>query len=216
LTQPPQQPPQPPYGQPPYGPPPYGGPQYPPGPPYGAPPPYGPPQRPKRRRTGLIVLLSTLGALLLIVVVAVAASSSSTSTGAAASNNPLPGSSQAASQPTITTPSPTPTPAQQTVTYTVTGNAPSGDLDPSITYGPSGSNINGAVPLNVTQPIGANPPAYYAISVQLSDAGGNVVCQILIDGKVIDQQTAQGADQIANCEVTQDPFSGNWQSANSG
>jgi hypothetical protein len=70
--------------------------------------------------------------------------------------------------------------------------------------------------MDVTQPIPANPPDYYAITVQLSDAGGNVTCEIKVNGQVIDQESAQGAYQIASCEISQDPFSDQWQNTNSG
>jgi hypothetical protein len=218
------QPPQPPNESPSYGPPQYGGPQYPPVPPqYAGPPlpPYGaPPQRPKRK-TGKILFLSIGGFIVLILVIAVATSAGhSSSSTPGTSNSAAAGGNQAVSQPTAqapTTPTPTtPSPTQSTVEYIVTGNAPSGDIDPTVTYGPDGSDTSGAVPLDVSRPIPSNAPDYYAITVQLSDAGGNVTCEIKVNGQVIDQESAQGAYQIANCEISQDPFSGQWQNTNSG
>jgi hypothetical protein len=206
-----QQPPQPPFGPPSYGPPQYGGP---PVPPYGL-----PPQRPKRK-TGKILFLSIGGFIVLILLIAVATSAGHPSSSApGAGNSPAAGANQAVSQPTTqapTTPAPTPSPAQSTVEYIVSGNAPSGDISPTVTYGPDGSDTSGTVPLDVTQPIPSSAPDYYAITVQLSDAGGNVTCEIKVNGQVIDQESAQGAFQIASCEISQDPFSGQWQNTNSG
>jgi hypothetical protein len=103
-----------------------------------------------------------------------------------------------------------------TVTYIVTGNAPVGYIDPSIDYGPAGSDFTGRVPMNISDPIPSNPPSYYSINVQLSDAGGSVTCELQVDGVTISQSSAQGADQIANCEIGQDPTTGAWEDDNSG
>jgi hypothetical protein len=103
-----------------------------------------------------------------------------------------------------------------TVTYIVSGNAPAGYIDPSIDYGPAGSDFTGSVPMNVSDPIPSSPPSYYSISVQLSDAGGSVTCELQVDGVTISQSSAQGADQIANCEIGQDPITGAWENDNSG
>lgn len=103
-----------------------------------------------------------------------------------------------------------------TVTYIVTGNAPAGYIDPSIDYGPAGSDFTGSVPMNVSDPIPSSPPSYYAIDVQLSDAGGSVTCELQVDGVTVSQSSAQGADQIANCEIGQDPITGAWENDNSG
>jgi hypothetical protein len=103
-----------------------------------------------------------------------------------------------------------------TVTYIVTGNAPVGYIDPSIDYGPAGSDFTGRVPMSIRDPIPSNPPSYYSINVQLSDAGGSVTCELQVDGVTISQSSAQGADQIANCEIGLDPTTGAWQDDNSG
>jgi Protein of unknown function (DUF732) len=103
-----------------------------------------------------------------------------------------------------------------TVTYVVTGNAPAGYIDPSVDYGPAGSDFTGSVPMNASDPIPSSPPSYYAINVQLSDAGGSVTCELQVDGVTISQSSAQGADQIADCEIGQDPITGAWENDNSG
>jgi Protein of unknown function (DUF732) len=103
-----------------------------------------------------------------------------------------------------------------TVTYVVTGNAPSGYIDPTIDYGPAGSEFTGSVPMDVSDPIPSSPPSYYSINVQLSDAGGSVTCELQVDGVTISQSSAQGADQIASCEIGQNPTTGAWENDNSG
>lgn len=172
--------------------------------------PYPPmPPRPVKKshtlRTVLLTLLAGFGALI-VLGIAVGVAGGPASTAPATAVPPAP--------PAVT-PSPSRA-AQPTVTYVVTGSAPAGDLPANVTYGPAGSDANGTVPLNVSQPIPASEPDYYSLTVQLSDAGGSVTCQILVDGKVVDQQTASGAYQIANCEISQDPFSGKWESTNNG
>ena len=91
------------------------------------------------------------------------------------------------------------------MTYVVTGSAA------DVTYGPSGSDYSGSVPMHVSKPLGT--PAYYAINAQLQ-GDGTVSCKIEVDGKVVSQGTASGAYQIASCEIVQDAFSGAWQDAN--
>jgi hypothetical protein len=96
---------------------------------------------------------------------------------------------------------------KQTVSYVVTGSAA------DVSYGPAGSDFAGTVPLQVTQPLGT--PIYYRISAQLQ-GGGTVSCQVKVDGKAISSATASGGHNIASCEITQDPFSGDWTDANGG
>jgi hypothetical protein len=96
---------------------------------------------------------------------------------------------------------------KQTVSYVVTGSAA------DVSYGPAGSDFAGTVPLHVTQPLGT--PIYYSISAQLQ-GGGTVSCQIKVDGKAISSATASGGYNIASCEITQDPFSGDWTETNGG
>jgi hypothetical protein len=95
-----------------------------------------------------------------------------------------------------------------TVTYIVTGTSGA-----DVTYGPAGSDSSGNVPMNVTKPL--QNAAYYALNAQLQ-GGGQVECEIEVDGKVISQATASGGYNIASCEITQDPMSGNWTDTNSG
>jgi hypothetical protein len=67
--------------------------------------------------------------------------------------------------------------------------------------------------MSKTAAIPAHPAAYYSIDAQLS-GGGSVTCEILVSGKVISKSTATGSYNIASCEITQDPFSGNWSDTN--
>lgn len=97
-------------------------------------------------------------------------------------------------------------PARQAVTYVVRGSSA------DVTYGPEGSNFSGSVPMRVTKHLGH--PQYYAISAQLNGAG-SVTCKILVDGKVISKATATGGYNIADCEISPDPFSGKWEDTNS-
>jgi hypothetical protein len=105
------------------------------------------------------------------------------------------------------TPSAAPTTtAPETVTYIVTGTPGA-----SVTYGPSGSDLSGSVPMTVTQPLGS--PLYYAISAQLQGSG-SIRCEIKVDGVTIANSVAEGGYNIAQCEISQDPVSGVWQSDN--
>jgi hypothetical protein len=92
-----------------------------------------------------------------------------------------------------------------TVTYIVTGSPA------DVTYGPSGSDLQGYVPMDVNAPLGN--PVYYAISAQLQ-GGGQVTCEILVGGKVISKSTATGSYNIATCEISQDPVYGGWVNTN--
>jgi hypothetical protein len=44
---------------------------------------------------------------------------------------------------------------------------------------------------------------------------GRVTRKILLDGKVISKATATGSYNIADCEISPDPFSGKWEDTNS-
>jgi hypothetical protein len=92
----------------------------------------------------------------------------------------------------------------QTVTFTVTGTGAA-----QVTYGPAGTQISGQVPMNVTAPL--SDPAYYSLTAQLQ-GGGEVSCSIAVDGTVISSGIADGGYNIAFCEISQDPFSGQWKS----
>lgn len=104
-------------------------------------------------------------------------------------------------------PKPKAKPAPDQITYVVTGSAA------DVTYGPSGTDLSGRVPLHVTKQLGS--PAYYAISAQLQGAG-HVRCEILVKGKVASMGEASGSYNIASCEIVQDPFGGGWTDANAG
>jgi lambda repressor-like predicted transcriptional regulator len=96
--------------------------------------------------------------------------------------------------------------APQTITYVVTGSPA------DVTYGPAGSNLSGSVPMSVTTPLGS--PAYYSIDAQLN-GDGEVQCEIQVNGQVISSGTATGSYNIASCEISQDPITGQWQSDDS-
>ena len=97
--------------------------------------------------------------------------------------------------------------AAGTVTYVVTGSTA------DVQYGPAGSNDQGQVPMNVTKPLGS--PVYYSITAQLQ-GGGQVACKLEVNGKTISSSTASGGYNIATCEISQDPLSGNWTDTNQG
>lgn len=93
----------------------------------------------------------------------------------------------------------------QTVTYVVTGSPA------DVTYGPTGSQDQGSVPMSVTQSLGS--PQYYAIAADLQ-GGGSVSCQIKIDGVTIASASASGGYDRSDCEIFRDR-SRSWVSANS-
>jgi len=95
----------------------------------------------------------------------------------------------------------------QKVTYVVTGT-PGAD----VTYGPSGSDLNGSVPMSVSAPL--RSPSYYAINAQLQGAG-EVTCKLKVDGVTISRATAAGGYNIAGCEIGQNPTTGSWEDDNS-
>ncbi|MFI9272726.1 hypothetical protein ACIGXM_18675 [Kitasatospora sp. NPDC052896] len=98
--------------------------------------------------------------------------------------------------------------APHTLTYVVTGAGSA-----AVQYGPAGSDLQGHAPMSVTQPLGN--PSYYAISAQLQ-GGGAVSCQLEVDGQVISQATASGGYDIASCEISKDPRTGNWTATDQG
>lgn len=97
--------------------------------------------------------------------------------------------------------------SRPTVTYVVTGSTA------DVTWGPAGSNHQGAVPLHVTRRLGH--PQYYAITAQLQ-GGGSVRCKILVSGKVISKARASGSYNIAQCEISRNPLTGRWADTNTG
>jgi hypothetical protein len=92
----------------------------------------------------------------------------------------------------------------QTVTYVVTGSYA------DVTYGPTGSEDKGTIPMAVTQPLGS--PRDYAISAQLQ-GGGSVSCQIKVDGVTISSASASGGYTIADCQINRDA-TGSWINTN--
>jgi hypothetical protein len=80
-----------------------------------------------------------------------------------------------------------------------------------VTYGPSGSGLSGSVPLDASVTIPSPAPAYYAVNAQLQ-GGGEVTCEIRVDGAVISAGRATGSYNITTCEIIQGP-SGDWESA---
>ena len=97
---------------------------------------------------------------------------------------------------------------ERTVTYIVRGT-PGAD----VTFGPDGSDFNGAVPMRVTRRLGN--PDYYAISAQLQ-GDGSVSCSIEVDGIPLSTGSASGGYNIADCEIGQDPITSLWENDNSG
>jgi hypothetical protein len=97
---------------------------------------------------------------------------------------------------------------EQTVTYIVRGTAGA-----DVTYGPAGSDYNGAVPMKVITRLG--DPEYYAINAQLQGYG-QVRCSIEIDGIPLSTATASGGYNIADCEIGQDPITNLWENDNTG
>jgi len=165
-------------------------------------PQYQPPQQPppapraapaKGNAAKGCAMLGCGGFAAVFILVAVIASHGS-------SGSPPAAQTQAAAAPASSAPA-----APQTVTYVVTGSAA------DVTYGPAGSDYSGAVPMTVTKPLGT--PAYYSINAQLQ-GGGTVSCEIKVDGNVISHATASGGYNIADCEISQDPLSGQWTDTN--
>jgi hypothetical protein len=171
------------------------------------------------RRGGLLnrlaplrtVLLSITGVLVVIIALSAAVSggksagSGSAASPAASTSVPAAAaSSPAASPPAANSPAAVHH-ASHTVTYIVWGSPA------QVTYGPSGSDLDGTVPMRKTAAL--HDVSYYAISAQLQGAG-KVSCEIRVNGKVIARSAATGAYNIAQCEIGQDPLTGAWQSDN--
>jgi hypothetical protein len=95
----------------------------------------------------------------------------------------------------------------QTLTYEVIGSSAA-----DVTYGPAGSTLSGAIPMNVNAKLGK--AIYYSLTAQLQ-GGGSVTVKILINGKVISESKATGGYNIAIAEISQDPLTGEWTDTNS-
>jgi hypothetical protein len=173
----------------------------------GQPPQTPPPPPPRRKRRWPKVFLGLAAAFVLLIVIVVATSSHSSNSGSpSAATSPSAASSSTAPAAHAAAAKPSPTkPAAQTVTYSVTGSTA------DVTYGPSGSDFQGSVPMTKTETLDNNA-SYYAITAQLQGSG-EVSCSIEVNGKVIDHATAEGDYNIADCEITQGLF-GKWESTN--
>lgn len=173
-------------------------------PPQGYYPPQPPPApvKPKGNAAKGCAFLGCGGLAAVVILVAVL-----TSHGGGSGSSAAPAASSGVQQPAAlpADSAPQSSAAPQTVTYEVTGSSA------DVTYGPAGSDYSGSVPMHVTKPLGT--PVYYAISAQLQ-GGGTVSCKILVDGKAVSSSTATGGYNIAQCEISQDPLSGNWQDTN--
>lgn len=56
-------------------------------------------------------------------------------------------------------------------------------------------------------------PEYYAINAQLQ-GDGSVRCEIKVSGRVISTGSASGGFNIADCEIGQNPVTGQWENDN--
>jgi hypothetical protein len=91
---------------------------------------------------------------------------------------------------------------RHTITYVLSGSGA-----PEVTYGPSGSDIKGSLPMHVANPMGRADS--YSITAKLQ-GGGDVTCQIEVDGKVVSRATATGGDNIVMCQFELDPIRYEW------
>jgi len=171
--------------------------------PYQPPPQYAPGPPPRRKRHTARNVLAGIGGLIgVIIVISVATSGHGTQTPGSSQGIP-PAQSAAPAQPAVKAAAKAP--AAQTVTYVVSGSTA------DVTYGPTGTDLSGTVPMHVSKPLGT--PLYYSITAQLQ-GGGSVSCKIEVDGKVISSSTATGGYNLAMCEISPDPLSGQWSNTN--
>lgn len=89
-----------------------------------------------------------------------------------------------------------------------------GTCGPQITYGPSGSDDNGYVGMDVKMAVPSSPPSFYAIQAQCQQ-GGSASVLIRVNGVQISSGVANGAFNIASAEISQDPITGQWEDDNS-
>lgn len=87
------------------------------------------------------------------------------------------------------------------ITYQVWGSPA------DVTWGPSGSTLQGSVPMKVTRTAG--DASFYAVNAQLRGRG-TVHCTISVGGRVISRADATAGYGIALCEISQD--GGAWHS----
>lgn len=158
-------------------------------------PPPGHRQPPRKRNTGKIIAASIGGFFLLIIVIAIAANGGGKPAPAGATGAAPPAASQPAAAPAVPT----------RLEYQVSGSAA------NVTYGPAGSGLSAHTapgkPMDQVAVLGN--ALYYSLTAQL-DGSGTVTCKILIGNKVISTAVASGAYQIAMCEISKDPLSGQW------
>jgi len=170
------------------------------GQPYGYPPQQftPPPRRSFIRRHPVLTTLAALFAFFVFIGVGASlhGTSSQNGTGASGFGSATQGAAPATSAAAA---------VKQSVTFVVTGSAA------DVTYGPSGTSVQGTVPMRVTKPLGN--PVFYSLYAQLQ-GGGEVTCKILVDGKVISESVASGGYNIADCEISQDIITGQWSDTN--
>jgi hypothetical protein len=145
----------------------------------------GPPQ-PGKGRGKTIVIFAVSFVVVFIAVVAARGGSNQPASPAAAPASSAPADTAgtpASSAPASKAAAPASKAAAETVTYVVTGSKA------DVTYGPSGSSFSHKVPMNVTKPLGS--PQYYSISAQLQ-GGGNVSCELKVNGKTLSKASASG------------------------
>lgn len=152
---------------------------------------------PRRRKSGAGWIFGSLCLLAVIIVIAIVAAHGRTPQPSASSPpaTGAPAATQAAA------------PAAGTVTFIVTGSAA------QVTYGDGSSSEQGTVPMRQTARLGN--PLYYSIEAQLQ-GGGEVTCKIEVNGHVISQANATGGYNIAMCEISRDPLTGQWSDTNTG
>lgn len=180
--------------------------------PNGTPPPYQPPPpKPKSKALGCfgigcggLVLIGIIGG----IAAAVSGGGKSTTSSTVAAGPAAVTSAAAPAKAAPVKAAPKAKPKPQTVTYVVTGTSGA-----DVQYGTSGSNAQGHVPMKITKKLGH--PLYYSISAQLQGSG-HITCKIEINGKAISTATASGGYNIAMCETSQDPLSGDWTDTNQG
>jgi hypothetical protein len=82
-----------------------------------------------------------------------------------------------------------------------------------VTFGQVGSNDQGTVPMHVIRRL--HNPSFYAIDAQLNGSG-SVTCKIKVDGRTISSAHASGSFNIASCEISKDPITGQWENTKTG
>ncbi|MFC1416388.1 hypothetical protein [Streptacidiphilus cavernicola] len=172
-----------------------------------------PPPEPKKSKKAAGCLGIGCGGLVLIAVIggiaaAVSGGGKSGSSSTTVAAGPAQATTEAAAPAASKAAAPKKAATPDTVTYIVTGTS-----NADVQYGTAGSTTQGHVPLKVTKKLGN--PLYYSISAQLQGSG-KVTCKIEVNGKAISTATASGGYNIAMCEMSKDPLSGDWTDTNQG